>query len=97
MEKRGSENNRFRDSNNMTKSSKEVMQEDTKQETSNNEMQKENEVKLDIDSLFSKKKKEKSRNHTFYLKEENYRKIEKIAKDRGFSISEVLNRILDQF
>ena len=66
MEKRGSENNRFRDSNNMTKSSKEVMQEDTKQETSNNEMQKENEVKLDIDSLFSKKKKEKSEDEIVY-------------------------------
>ncbi len=97
MEKRDSANNRFQDSNNMTKSNREVMQEDTKQETSDKEMQKENEVKLNIDSLFPQKKKEKSRSHTFYLKEENYKKIEKIAKDKGVSISGVLNRILDQF
>lgn len=97
MGNRDSENNRFRDSNNMTKSSKEVMQEDTKQETSDNEIQKENEVKLNIDSLFPQKKKEKSRSHTFYLKEENYKKLQDIAKNKGFSISGVLNRILDQF
>lgn len=97
MAKRVSTNNRFQDSNNIIKSNKEEIQEDTKQETPDNEIQKENEVKLDMDSLFSKKKEEKSSSHTFYLKDENYKKLQKIAKSKGFSISEVLNRILDQF
>lgn len=94
---RTSGKNRFQDSNNILKSDTEIAKKDIVQGKTNNEVQRENEVKLDINSLFSKKKEVKSSSHTFYLKDENYKKLQSIAKNKGFSVSEVLNRILDQF
>lgn len=48
-----------------------------------------------IDAIFKNPKKErKSSGHTFYLDEEYYKKLKKISKEQGISVSKVLNEIL---
>ncbi len=89
---RTSEENRFQKSNSALKSGKKTENKDSQP---NNETLGESEKKLDIDFLFQKKGGTKSSSHSFYIKDENYKKLQVIAKDKGFSVSEVLNRILD--
>lgn len=48
-----------------------------------------------INSIFKTPQKErKSSGHTFYLEEEYYKKLKKISKEQGISVSKVLNEIL---
>ena len=48
-----------------------------------------------INSIFKTPQKErKSSGHTFYLDEEYYKKLKKISKEQGISVSKVLNEIL---
>jgi len=84
--------NQFQKSNATLKSGKKTENMDNQ---TNNATLGESEKKLDIDFLFSKKDETKSSSHSFYIKDENYKKLQIIAKEKGFSVSEVLNRILD--
>lgn len=86
------EENKFQKSNATLKSGKKTEDKDSQP---NNEILAESERKLDIGFLFSKKEETKSSSRSFYIKDENYKKLQTIAKSKGFSVSEVLNRILD--
>ena len=51
---------------------------------------------IDVNSIFNGvPKKVKMENQTYYIKSTNAKKIQKIAKEQGLSISKVMDRILD--
>lgn len=51
---------------------------------------------IDVNTIFNGiSKKVKMENQTYYIKSTNAKKIQKIAKEQGLSISKVMDRILD--
>ena len=51
--------------------------------------------KVLINSIFKTPQKERQLGgHTFYIDEEYYKKLKKISKEQGISVSKVLNEIL---